>query len=370
MMKWRRKVVQCIASCFGFQAVEHRIAPARNFGVLIDYAAIRPELIQRRSQSLKWIFDPILQNGVIDFGCMFFTQQDPFSPVMRKFSTQEHLFCVYGTAEVNQADRLEQKKTLTLFSAETAVLDDLYNQVNITINHLVSSSLTDIIIVGREPYCRILTEHFAHETAWQGKRLTALTADGFDEAQIARVLKKTEPEKPAVFEAALSRKTALLIDYSNVDKLFTSAGSVGSFLKRGHKIAFGCVFVPQNYINTSVLKQCVAEHGFLYISCPIGDRPVPQTSNSKYNEDDFRPKDVDTVDEKLCAMARHLITHCPEYDEIIIMSGDGDFVGICREAQRHQKRVIIVGAQDKISQLLLDAADEVIIVPTKTGVAQ
>lgn len=357
MTTWRKKATEKIAeyilSRIGFQQTQE-ILPVRRFGVLIDYAAIRQNLIRRRSQSLEWLWRPILRNGLIDFGGMFFTQDDILSSAMRTFSTQEHLFCVCGTAE--------QKKTTLTLAQRNLVLDGLYRQMYIAANHLIDSCLTDIVVVGQEPYCRTLAGHFTHKAAWRGKRFTALNAENLEEAQIGIALRDTAAEKPAlVLEPESPRQTVLLIDYSNVDKLFeTGTAAIQSLLEQiGNDIAFGCAFVPQGYVNTAVLREFIQQNDFLFVCCPFGH--VPALKDGRY--DTFRPKDVDTVDAKLCAMTRHVIA-CMPCANIVIMSGDGDFVGVTREAQWHRKRVITVGMQGRISPLLFHVADEVLVVPS------
>lgn len=141
------------------------------------------------------------------------------------------------------------------------------------------------------------------------------------------------------------RTFAVFMDYSNLekniplDKYRNFSWLLDPILEIG-KIIFAFVFVPENLMGRAPIYQLSNIHGFHIEVCPRQMSGVVS-------------KDADTVDAKLCELARALIDYT-EVTDVVIISGDADFGPLVNHAIFQQKKVTVVSADKAMSGRYLE----------------
>jgi uncharacterized LabA/DUF88 family protein len=153
----------------------------------------------------------------------------------------------------------------------------------------------------------------------------------------------------------IEKKFAILVDYKNLEDNFKIPGSAVNpevlkdfflgleeqILQHG-KIIFPFVFIPDNYWGIAPLNQI--SNTFQYFPIPCQRRKVESGSIIK---------EADTVDAKMCELGRKLINES-NITDLVIISGDADFLPLVVEARRFQKNVHVISTPNALSGRFVD----------------
>lgn len=143
------------------------------------------------------------------------------------------------------------------------------------------------------------------------------------------------------------RTFAIFLDYKNledglsdpIERFRNFSWLIDPILNKG-TILYGFCFIPEHYFTRAPVMQLSHRHGFQIVVCP---RQITGVVT----------KDADTVDYKMTELARTLIEH-DDFTDLVIISGDADFVPLARQARWYGKRVTVVSAALATSGRFLD----------------
>jgi len=166
-----------------------------------------------------------------------------------------------------------------------------------------------------------------------------------------------QADKISQFFAATGaeKKFAILIDYKNLDDNLKGPGNAvnpeilkdfflgleDQILRHG-EIIFPIIFIPDNYWGIAPTNQLSGT--FQYFTIPCQRRKA---------ESGPIPKEADTVDAKMSSFGEILINETNVTD-LVIITGDYDFLPLSTNARRHQKNVHVLSAPAALSGKFVD----------------
>jgi len=174
----------------------------------------------------------------------------------------------------------------------------------------------------------------------------------------------TERVSPFFVASGIGKKFAILVDYKNLEDNFKIPGSAvnpevlkdfflgleDELLQHG-EILFPFVFIPDNYYGIAPITQL--SNSFQYFPIPCPRRKVDAVPY---------PKEADSVDAKMCDLGRKLI-YGSLITDLVIISGDADFLPLVMEAKRYQKTVHVLSTPEALSGKFVDISGYVNVRP-------